>query len=196
MLIHGNVEMRRDASGMVKSTESGALAGIFQRNKGPVAARGQRMTPPRGWWELIPQGQLGMCLKDPAGEPPMIIYRNQEMAPSVLDDMLRKAWRQCGLPALPFPCVYKKDMGNKPQTNACLDKAEKAYLQGEKQCDAKFGSKKACSDAFSQCLKGGKGFVACSKEVPCTSSQAFQGHLECMKHFEAQRNQAEELCEE
>ncbi|MGE0473780.1 MAG: S8 family peptidase, partial [Nitrospirales bacterium] len=116
MMIHGDVETRREASSMIKATESGALAGIFQRNKGPVALRGQRMTPPKGWWELIPQGQLSLCLKDPAGEAPMIIYREQEMSPPVLDDMLRNAWRQCGLPNLPFPCVYQKNLGNKPQT--------------------------------------------------------------------------------
>ena len=98
---------------LVKATEKGTLAGIFQRNKGPVATRGQRMTPPTGWWDLIPQGQLGMCLKEPAGEPPMIIYRNQEMPPSVLDETLKKAWRQCGLPTPDPPCVYKKDMENK-----------------------------------------------------------------------------------
>jgi hypothetical protein len=200
MLIHGDVEARRDASGMVKATESGALAGIFQRNKGPVAARGQRMTPQKGWWELIPQGQLGMCLQDPAGEPPMIIYREQEMAPSVLDDMLRKAWHQCGLPALPFPCVYQKDLGNKPQTKACLDQAEKAYLQGEKQCDAKLSpyDHKACSNAYNQCLQKQKvkNYAACQKEVPCAFGQGAKDHFACMKPFEKKRNEAKALCEE
>ncbi|MDH5426732.1 MAG: S8 family peptidase [Nitrospirota bacterium] len=113
MLIHGDLQARREASGMVKATEDGTLAGIFQSSKGPVASRGQRMIPPRGWWDLIPQGQLGMCLQEPAGEPPMIIYRNQEMQPSVLDDTLRKAWRQCGLPTPVLPCTYVKDMEDK-----------------------------------------------------------------------------------
>lgn len=113
MLIHGDLQARREASGMVKATEDGTLAGIFQSSKGPVASRGQRMIPPRGWWDLIPQGQLGMCLQEPAGEPPMIIYRNQEMQPSVLDATLQKAWRKCGLPTPNPPCSYKKDMENK-----------------------------------------------------------------------------------
>jgi hypothetical protein len=212
MLIHGDVEARLDASGMVKATESEALAGIFQRNKGPVAARGQRMTPPTGWWEFLPQkqpgreqpgkeqpgkrqlgeGQLGMCLKQPAKESPMIIYRNQEMPPAVLDNTLRKAWHQCGLRALPFPCVYEKDMGNKP---SCLDQAEKAYLQGEKQCDAKFGSQKGCFNAFQECLRAGGGAIVCAERVPCVDSPQYQGHLKCMNPFEKKRNEAKALCE-
>ena len=55
-----------------------------------------------------------MCLMAPEGESPMIIYREREMHPSVLDDTLKKAWRQCGLPTPDPPCSYKKDMGNKP----------------------------------------------------------------------------------
>jgi hypothetical protein len=141
-----------------------------------------------------------MCLQDPAGEPPMIIYREQEMAPSVLDDMLRKAWHQCGLPALPFPCVYQKDLGNKPQTKACLDQAEKAYLQGEKQCDAKLSpyDHKACSNAYNQCLQKQKvkNYAACQKEVPCAFGQGAKDHFACMKPFEKKRNEAKALCEE
>ena len=197
MLIHGDVEARRDASGMVKATESGALAGIFQRNKGPVASRGQRMTPPTGWWDLIPQGQLGMCLKKPAGEAPMIIYRNQEIPPAVLDDTLRKAWHQCGLPALPFPCVYQKDLGNKPQTNtnSCLDAAEEAFLQGEQQCNAQFGDKQACLNAFEKCKRetGGQ-ITACEQRVPCILHPDIQKHHSCMKPVEEKRNQAKALC--
>jgi serine protease len=115
MLIHGDLQTRREASGMIKATESGALAGIFQRNKGAVAARGQRLRPPTGWWDLIPQKDLGMCLMSPEEEPPMIIYREREMDPSVLDDTLKKAWRQCGLPTPDHPCTYKKDMENKSE---------------------------------------------------------------------------------
>jgi serine protease len=198
MLIHGDVETRRDASGMVKATENGTLAGIFQRNKGPVAARGQRMTPQKGWWELIPQGQLGLCLKEPAGEAPMIIYREQEMSTSQLDTMLRQAWHQCGLPALPFPCVYQKDLGNKPQTNTndCLDEAEEAFLQGEQQCDDQFGDKKACQNAFKKCLQETGGSVtACRERVPCIISPDIPKHDACMNPVKAQRDQAKALCE-
>ena len=113
MLIHGDLQTRREASGMVKATENGTLAGIFQASKGPVASRGQRMTPQRGWWTLIPQSERGICLREPGTEPPMIIYRNQDMQPSVLDDTLKKAWRQCGLPVPDPPCTYIKDMDNK-----------------------------------------------------------------------------------
>lgn len=113
MLSQGDVETRRVASGMVKGTESGHLAGIFQWNKAAVSARAQTLTPPKGPWDLIPKGQLGMCLTEPAGQPPMIIYSQQDMAPGTLDTTLRNAWNQCGLPDLEFPCQFIKDMENK-----------------------------------------------------------------------------------
>ena len=197
MLIHGDVEARRDASGMVKATESGALAGIFQRNKGPVAKRGQRMSPPTGWWDLIPQGQLGRCLKKPASEPPMIIYRNQEMSPLVLDATLRKAWRQCGLPALPFPCVYKKNLDNKPsQTKACLDKTEKDFRDGEQQCNAQFVNNKACQNFFKICLEQTGGQVtSCEQRVPCILDPDRNQFNACMNPVKKQRDEAKAQCE-
>ena len=197
MLIHGDLEARRDASGMVKATESGSLAGIFQRNKGPVAARGQRMTPPTGWWDLIPQGQFGMCLKEPGGEAPMIIYRNQDMPPSVLDNMLRQAWHQCGLPALPFPCAYKKNLGSKPsQKKACQDKAEKAFLDGEQQCNAQFVNNKACQNAFNKCLgQTGGQVTSCEDRFPCIRQPDRNQFNTCMNQVNKDRDEAKALCE-
>jgi hypothetical protein len=113
MLSRGNLEQRRAASGMVQAIKAQSLAGIFQWNKQAVSIRSQTLTPPRGPWDLIPKGQLSMCLNEPAGEPPMIIYSRQLMDPSVLDQALVTAWGQCGLPALPFPCAYQKNMENK-----------------------------------------------------------------------------------
>lgn len=195
MMSQGDEETRRIASSMIKATENGTLAGIFQRNKGPVAMRGQRMTPPKGWWELIPQGQMGLCLKEPAGEAPMIIYRNQDMPIAMLDSTLKNAWQQCGLPDLPFPCVYVKDMGNKPQANACLAQAEKAYRQGEQQCDEQFGSKKACVNAYQECLATVKIAKSCEERVPCIVSGDIQQHDVCMQPFEAQYHEAIAGCE-
>jgi hypothetical protein len=128
----------------------------------------------------------------------MIIYREQEMATSQLDNMLRNAWRQCGLPALPFPCVYQKDLENKPQanTNACLDEAEEAFLQGEQQCNAQFGDKKACQNAFKKCLgETGGSVTACRERVPCVLSPDIERHNACMKPFEEKHDQAKALCE-
>lgn len=121
------------------------------------------------------------------------------MSTSQLDTMLRQAWHQCDLPALPFPCVYEKNLGNKPQTNACLDQAEKAYLEGENQCDAKFSpyDRKACSNAYDQCLqKKPNNYSACQKENPCAFSQVAKDHFDCMKPFEEKRKEAQALCEE
>ena len=131
----------------------------------------------------------------------MIIYRNQDMQPKALEEELKKAWRQCGIPDLPFPCVYDKNMAKKPQNQGCLDQAEKDYLQGEKQCDAKFPAydRRACTAAYDQCLQKQqqkkKDYAACQQEVPCAFSQVARDHFACMKLFETQRSKAKGLCE-
>ena len=125
----------------------------------------------------------------------MIIYRNQDMPIAMLDSTLKNAWQQCGLPDLPFPCVYVKDMGNKPQTNACLAQAEKAYRQGEQQCDEQFGSKKACVNAYQECLATVKIAKSCEERVPCIVSGDIQQHDVCMQPFEAQYHEAIAGCE-
>ncbi len=123
MFAHGTVEQRRAASGMVQAIKSQRLAGIFQWNKQAVSVRSQTLSPPRGPWDLIPKGQLSVCLQEPTGVQPMIIYSRQPMHPSVLDHALVTAWNQCGLPTPNPPCQYVGDMGNKPQPTETVGKA-------------------------------------------------------------------------
>jgi len=190
MLIHGDVEARRDASGMIKATESGALAGIFQTNK---QAAWQKAKGFAG--QFIPVGDKAKCFTALPGNP-MIIYRNEEIPPALLDESLRTAWSQCGLPALPFPCVYEKNLGNKPQTNACLDQAEKAYLEGENQCDAQFVNNKACQNAFNKCLSETGGQVtSCEKKVPCKLHPDKNQFNACLNQVKKDRDKAQALCE-
>ncbi|MGD9850820.1 MAG: hypothetical protein AB7T38_06120 [Nitrospirales bacterium] len=110
-------EERLDASAMIGAVKQGALSGILLASRKAVSDRGQRMTPPKGWWDLIPQGQLGTCLHEPAGEPPMMLYRDTQgeanLDPSVIDHTLRTMWRQCGLPTPVPACSYLVDL-NKP----------------------------------------------------------------------------------
>ena len=111
-------EERRDASAMIGAVKQGALSGILLAPRKAVSDRGQRMTPPKGWWELIPQGQLGTCLQEPVGEPPMILYRDQNgeamLDPSVIVHTLRTGWGQCGLPTPDPACSYLVDLHKPP----------------------------------------------------------------------------------
>jgi hypothetical protein len=108
----------RDASAMIGAVKQGILAGILLGPRKAVSDRGQRLTPPKGWWELIPQGQLGTCLQEPVGEPPMMLYRDKmgeaNLDPSVIDHTLRTHWKQCGLPTPTSPCSYLVDLHKPP----------------------------------------------------------------------------------
>jgi hypothetical protein len=103
----------RDASAMIGAIKSGELAGILLPPRQAVSERGQRMSPPRGYWQLIPSGQDSICLKEPAGEPPMIVYR-EKMTPDRIDRALSDAWRQCGLATPDPPCDYIVDRFKPP----------------------------------------------------------------------------------
>lgn len=111
-------EERRDASAMIGAVKQGALSGILLAPRKAVSDRGQRMIPPKGWWELIPQGQLGICLQEPVGEPPIILYRDQngesKIDPSVIAHTLRATWGQCGLPTPDPACSYLVDLHKPP----------------------------------------------------------------------------------
>ncbi|MDR4494762.1 MAG: hypothetical protein R3B74_10105 [Nitrospirales bacterium] len=111
-------EERLDASAMIGAVKQGSLAGILLSSRKAVSDRGQRMTPPKGWWDLIPQGQLGTCLQEPTGEPPMMLYRDTQgevtLDPSVIDHTLRTVWRQCGLPTPVPACSYLVDLQKPP----------------------------------------------------------------------------------
>ncbi len=111
-------EERRDASAMIGAVKEETLAGILLGPRKAVSDRAKRLTPPQGWWQLIPQGELGTCWKEPKGESPMILYRDkirtQNVDPSVLDHTLRTQWKQCGLPTPTPACSYLVDIVKPP----------------------------------------------------------------------------------
>jgi hypothetical protein len=105
----GTFEQRREASSMITAVKKGELAGILLPPRKAVSDRGQRMSPPTPYWEMIPKGQNAVCLKQPAGEPPMIVYRENMSDPNV-DAALSDGWSQCGLRLLREPCGYEVDL--------------------------------------------------------------------------------------
>lgn len=124
-------EERIDASAMIGAVKQGALAGILLAPRKAVSDRGQRMTPPKGWWDLIPQGQLGTCLLEPIGEPPMMLYRDKNgetnIDPSVIDHTLRTIWGQCGLPTPDPACSYLVDLHKPPPESDSPDQSSEGY---------------------------------------------------------------------
>lgn len=128
-------EERLNASAMIGAVKGGTLAGILLAPRKAVSERGQRMTPPKGWWELIPPGQLGTCLHEPSGEPPMMLYRDKQgeanLDPSLIDHTLRTVWMQCGLPTPVPACSYLVDLHKPAPPPGSSD--EKSHGQGELQ---------------------------------------------------------------
>lgn len=115
----GDLRSRLDASSMLKAIEDGRLAGIFLPPIKAVSDRGKRMSPQKGYWDLIPKGKNSMCLKKPTGEAPMILYRTK-MTPQQIDRALTSAWQECGILNLPVPCEYTVDR-HKPQLECTTD---------------------------------------------------------------------------
>ncbi len=115
----GDLYSRVEASSMLKAIEDGRLAGIFLPPRKAVSDRGKRMSPPKGYWQMIPKGKASTCLKQPAGEPPMILYRTNQ-TPGQIDAALTSAWKECGLLNLPDPCEYVVNL-HKPQVECNTD---------------------------------------------------------------------------
>jgi hypothetical protein len=136
---------RRDASAMIGAAKSGEIEGIFRPGLKVTVDRGQRMSPPRPYWELL-DGQPSACLLEPSGDPPMIVYRDK-MSPGQTDQALRDAWSQCGLATPDPPCDYVVDL-TKPKpceaahatVKSCVDRsgAKCTYppsCKGDMTCD-------------------------------------------------------------
>jgi hypothetical protein len=150
---------RRDASAMIGAAKSGEIEGIFRPGLQVTADRGQRMAPPRPYWELL-QGQPSACLLEPAGEPPMIVYRDKMLDPQT-DQALRAAWSQCGLPTPDPPCDYVVNL-TKP-----------------KPCEAAHGAFKACVDrSGAKCTYP----PSCKGDLTCDGTdQEQQDYVSCVE---------------
>ncbi len=101
----GDRESQLEATSIFMAIEDGRLAGIYLPPRKPVSDRGARMKPQRGYWDLIPKGKNSICLQEPAGEQPMIIYR-EKLSKAQIDAALTTAWMECGLANVPEPCGY------------------------------------------------------------------------------------------
>lgn len=122
----GDRESQLEATSIFMAIEDGRLAGIYLPPRKPVSDRGRRMKPQRGYWDMIPKGKDSVCLKKPAGEPPMIIYR-EKLSKARVDAALTAAWADCGLANVPEPCDYTVIHKPPPQVECntdqdCIDK--------------------------------------------------------------------------
>ena len=118
---------RRLASSMFQAVKQGKLAGILLNWRKAVADRGARMSPQKGWWDLIPTGKLSTCLRQPGNEPPMIIFR-KDLSDAQVDAVLASAWNECRLPLVREPCAYDVDLV-KPQDDPVECKTDADCIQ-------------------------------------------------------------------
>ncbi len=128
---------------MIGAIKNGTLAGIHAPFLGrkAVADRAAIVPPPgtKGYWSLLQPGQLGMCLKEPMGVPPMLLYREKNQHASVIDQTLKTKWAECGLPTPDPPCSYIVDLW-KPSSECeiskdCIDKGLGNFCTEENKCE-------------------------------------------------------------
>ncbi len=105
----GDDTSRYEASSIIKALENETLAAVLLPPRKAVSDRGQRMSPPQGYWTMIPKGKNSVCLQEPAGEAPMIVYR-ENLQPSQIDAAISEAWKDCKVPGVPRACEYTVDL--------------------------------------------------------------------------------------
>ena len=154
---------RRDASAMIAAAKGGDIEGMYRPGLKVTVDRGQRMAPPRPYWELL-QGQPAACLREPAGEPPMIVYRD-EMPDAQTDQALRSAWSQCGLPTPDPPCEYLVDLTRPP-----------------KECERMGTTMKECGDRSGAACTWPP---SCKGDLSCDGTDAEQlAYVACMERHD------------
>ena len=116
----GDDTSRLEASSILRALDDGTLAAVLLPPRKAVSDRGQRMSPKQGYWTMIPKGQNSVCLREPAGEAPMILYR-ENLLPSQLDAAITEAWEACDLPRVPRACEYVVDL-HKPDWDCTSDR--------------------------------------------------------------------------
>ena len=89
---------RRQASILLSAVQSGAIKGIYQEDQQVPALRAQQVGK---WWkQIIPSYANATCMKEPAGQAPIIVVRKG--APANQEDYdawLTLAWDDCGIAA-------------------------------------------------------------------------------------------------
>ena len=122
---HGSVEERRVASSIIMAIKSEQLAGVHAPDMGRKASADRAVILPpvgtKGYWNLLSPGQVGLCLREPAGVPPMLLYRQKNMPPGAVEHTLVTSWAQCGLPTRAMPCAFVVDLHKPPPQPGSTD---------------------------------------------------------------------------
>jgi hypothetical protein len=125
LMQHGSVEERRAASSIIKAVKSEQLAGVHAPDMARKATADRAaIVPPvgtKGYWNLLAPGQVGMCLREPAGVPPMLLYRQKNMPPGAVEHTLVTNWAQCGLPTMATSCTFVVDLHKPPPQPGSTD---------------------------------------------------------------------------
>lgn len=127
-MFRGDAEARRAASGILAALERAVLAGVYREDQRAAALRARDLGTV--WWELIPRGDLGVCVTGPEGKPPLVaMRRGAEDRPDAYEVALARAWERCGLPpAPPRPYVETLPPRPAPSESACASPSEGGLL--------------------------------------------------------------------
>jgi hypothetical protein len=89
---------RRQASILLSAVHSGTIKGIYQEDQQVPALRAQQVGK---WWkQIIPSYAGATCMKEPAGQAPIIVVRKGTPASKEeYDAWLTIAWDDCGIEA-------------------------------------------------------------------------------------------------
>ncbi len=179
----------KQASAMISAVKSGDLAGIYLNSRKAVADRGQQLSPPVGWWDLIPTGKNSTCLLQPSAEPPMIIFRSN-LSQAQLDQALSSAWSQCGLPT-PTTCGYKDDMGPPPAKAECTHEASCIFEGKGNYCNAQGKCEQRECTTTLDCTKPGE---YCNAQKACVAAPKAPPPNTCYFDYHCGPPSAEKAC--
>lgn len=87
---------RREASNILSAVQAGAIKGIYQEDQQVPALRAQQVGK---WWkQIMPSDAGATCMKEPVGQPPIIVVRKGTAAnKEEYDAWLSLAWTECGI---------------------------------------------------------------------------------------------------
>lgn len=91
-LSKGTFEQREMSRFLFKGVKYGALGGIYKVDTQVPVLRAQKLG--KTWWTLL-EGRPARCLKEPAGEKPIIVFSNKKFQPGALDAALITAFHEC-----------------------------------------------------------------------------------------------------
>lgn len=107
---------RSAASTLLSAVHAGAIKGIYQEDQQVPALRAQQVGK---WWKQIIPGYAGAtCMKEPAGQPPVIVVRKGTPAShEEYDAWLTLAWEECGIAgSWPLHSYDPSAPGDPPET--------------------------------------------------------------------------------